>query len=82
MRLTRRQVMGAMAGGALAALTSELRLPAAWGQATTMPDIAPGPFQATRESLQAYKVADWFRDAKFGIWAHWGPQSAAEYGDW
>jgi alpha-L-fucosidase len=82
MRLTRRQVMGAMAGGALAALTTELRLPAAWGQATTMPDIAPGPFQATRESLQGYKVADWFRDAKFGIWAHWGPQSAAEYGDW
>ena len=23
-----------------------------------------------------------FRDAKFGIWAHWGPQSAAEAGDW
>src|SRR5581483_4486506 len=25
---------------------------------------------------------NWFRDAKFGIWAHWGPQSAAEAGDW
>jgi hypothetical protein len=24
----------------------------------------------------------WFRDAKFGIWAHWGPQSAPEQGDW
>ena len=36
----------------------------------------------TRESLQAYKIPDWFRDAKFGIWAHWGPQSAIEDGDW
>ncbi len=24
----------------------------------------------------------WFRDAKFGIWAHWGPQCVPEYGDW
>ena len=47
-----------------------------------MPEILPGPFQGTRESLQAYKVPEWFRDAKFGIWAHWGPQSAAECGDW
>jgi alpha-L-fucosidase len=27
-------------------------------------------------------VPDWFRDAKFGIWAHWGPQCVAEAGDW
>jgi alpha-L-fucosidase len=40
------------------------------------------PFLPTRESLQAYKIPDWFRDAKFGIWAHWGPQSAIEDGDW
>jgi alpha-L-fucosidase len=46
------------------------------------PSIAPGPFQGTRESLRSYRVPDWFRDAKFGIWAHWGPQSAPEYGDW
>lgn len=39
-------------------------------------------FVGTRESLAAYRVPDWFRDAKFGIWAHWGPQSAPEYGDW
>ena len=45
-------------------------------------DITKGPFQASRESLKAYQVPDWFRDAKFGIWAHWGPQSAAEMGDW
>jgi alpha-L-fucosidase len=32
--------------------------------------------------LQNYKTPDWFRDAKFGIWAHWGPQCQPESGDW
>ena len=41
-----------------------------------------GPFKPTRASLRDYQIPDWFRDAKFGIWAHWGPQSAVEYGDW
>jgi alpha-L-fucosidase len=45
-------------------------------------DLSAGPFEATRESLAAYRVPEWFHDAKFGIWAHWGPQSAAEAGDW
>ncbi len=49
---------------------------------TVSPAIAPGPFQGTRESLKQYECPEWFRDAKFGIWAHWGPQSAPETGDW
>ena len=45
--------------------------------------VAAGPFQPTWESLAAgYQVPDWFRDAKFGIWAHWGPQCQPEQGDW
>ncbi len=44
--------------------------------------VMPGPFQANWNSLQNYKVPDWFRDAKFGIWAHWGPQCQPEHGDW
>ena len=32
--------------------------------------------------LQPRSVPDWFRDAKFGIWAHWGPQCVPERGDW
>ena len=37
----------------------------------------------TWESLAGnYQVPDWFRDAKFGIWAHWGPQCQPEFGDW
>jgi alpha-L-fucosidase len=45
--------------------------------------VAPGPFQPTWESLASgYQVPEWFRDAKFGIWAHWGPQCQPEQGDW
>ncbi len=44
--------------------------------------IAKGPFQATPESLQTYEPPNWFRDAKFGIWAHWGPQAVGRAGDW
>jgi len=28
-----------------------------------------------------YQIPDWYRDAKFGIWAHWGAVGA-EMGDW
>jgi alpha-L-fucosidase len=44
--------------------------------------IPPGVFEGSRGSLTSYEVPAWFRDAKFGIWAHWGPQSAIEAGDW
>lgn len=30
----------------------------------------------------AYRVPEWFRDAKFGIWAHWSAQCVPEAGDW
>ena len=39
-------------------------------------------FDATFESLQQHTCPNWFRDAKFGIWSHWGPQSVPMYGDW
>ena len=39
-------------------------------------------FEPTFESLRTYKAPDWFRDTKFGIWSHWGPQSVPMYGDW
>ncbi|MCU0247273.1 MAG: alpha-L-fucosidase [Bryobacter sp.] len=68
MKLTRRSALQMMAA-----------LPAA---AQSKPDYVAGPFQGTRESLRAFRPPEWFRDAKFGIWAHWGPQSAPEYGDW
>lgn len=44
--------------------------------------IASGSFEPTMESLTNYHCPDWFRDAKFGIWAHWGPQAVPMDGDW
>jgi alpha-L-fucosidase len=77
-RINRRQVLGVLAAGAPA-----LGLPRALAQpAAGTLEIAPGPFKGTRESLRDYQIPDWYRDAKFGIWAHWGPQSHAEFGDW
>ena len=49
---------------------------------TTQEPVAAGKFQPTWDSLNQYQVPEWFRDAKFGIWAHWGPQCVAEDGDW
>ena len=44
--------------------------------------IGPGPWAPTVESLSAWSCPEWFRDLKFGIWAHWGPQCQPEDGDW
>jgi alpha-L-fucosidase len=44
---------------------------------------ATGPVAADWQAFaNAYRVPEWFRDAKFGIWSHWGPQCVPEYGDW
>jgi alpha-L-fucosidase len=49
---------------------------------TAAEPVAPGKFQPSWDSLQQYRVPEWFRDAKFGIWAHWGPQCQPARGDW
>jgi len=46
------------------------------------PPTIKGIFKPTFESLKQYKYPEWFRDAKFGIWAHWGPQAVPRQGDW
>ncbi len=38
------------------------------------------PYQADWESLKRYSVPDWFRDAKLGIFIHWGAYSVPAYG--
>lgn len=51
-----------------------------WG--TKASALAP-TFAPTWDSLvEGYRTPDWFRDAKFGIWAHWGAQCVPEMGDW
>jgi alpha-L-fucosidase len=41
-----------------------------------------GPYAANWNSLLQYEAPEWYRDAKFGIWAHWSPQCVPEKGDW
>ncbi len=45
--------------------------------------VATGPYTADWKALGlAYATPEWWRDAKFGAWAHWDPQSMPEQGDW
>lgn len=46
--------------------------------------IAKGPFEPSWESIEKNYPGEpaWLRDAKFGIWVHFGPQAAGESGDW
>lgn len=46
--------------------------------------IAEGPFQPNWLSIESNYpgTPEWLRDAKFGIWVHFGPQAAGESGDW
>lgn len=69
MKLSRRALLGAPLG--VAALASAAPLP-----------VARGPFRPDAESLRTFQTPAWFRDAKFGIWAHWGPQAVPRAGDW
>jgi len=50
-----------------------------------IPDkIPPGPFEPTWDSLAAhYKVPDWFRQAKFGLFMHFGLYAVpAHHNEW
>ena len=95
MKLSRRKVISVLAGAPAVLLCRKSLAASTFGRLfdeapgmmldeSVQPDlgITPGPFHGTRESLREWQVPDWYRDAKFGIWAHWGPQSAVEYGDW
>ena len=45
-------------------------------------EVQTGSFNPEWKSLSEWECPEWFMDAKFGIWAHWGPQCHAEAGDW
>ena len=76
MAITRRGALGILAGSVPAILIKKA------AAAAPPLEIASSPYQGTRESLAKYTVPEWFRDARLGLWAHWGPQSAPEQGDW
>ena len=65
----------------LPALTMADRLKAA-ENLFAAPAVGAGPFKPNWNSLSAYQTPEWYRNAKFGIWSHWGPQCEPEYGDW
>ncbi len=45
--------------------------------------VAAGPYPADWKGMsRLYTVPEWWREAKFGAWAHWDPQSMPEQGDW
>ena len=71
MSLTRRAILAGMAA-----------LPMARGALARSPmGLAKGPVEPNWPSLVSnYRYPDWFRDAKLGIWSHWGPQSVPEQG--
>ena len=42
---------------------------------------AEGPFQPSWDSLARYQIPEWYKDAKFGIFIHWGVYSVPAYGN-
>lgn len=42
---------------------------------------AQGPFEATWDSLKVYSVPEWYQDANFGIFIHWGPYCVPAFGN-
>ena len=70
MKMNRRQLLATSAGAALVTPAAAEAAPKA-------------PFKGSWESLaENYQTPEWLRDAKLGIWAHWGPQCVPEWGDW
>jgi alpha-L-fucosidase len=40
-----------------------------------------GPYRPDWESLEKYEVPEWYKDAKFGIFIHWGVYSVPAFGN-
>ena len=43
--------------------------------------IERGPYKDTWDSLAFHKVPDWYRNAKLGIFIHWGVFSVPAFGN-
>lgn len=48
--------------------------------ATVQEESMEGPFRPDWESLARYQAPEWYRDAKFGIFIHWGVYSVPAFG--
>ena len=47
---------------------------------TVEKESTEGPFQPDWQSLAKYQAPEWYRDAKFGIFIHWGLYSVPAFG--
>lgn len=63
---------------AIAIIFSETPISAGQGQPAIK--IPGGPFQPNWASLENFKVPEWYLDAKFGIFIHWGVYSVPAFG--
>jgi alpha-L-fucosidase len=79
--MKRRQMLAGLAAATPALALPRLAMGAGAAPAGLVPTAA-GPFAPDWDSLTQYRTPDWFRNAKFGLWAHWGPQCEPEFGDW
>src|SRR5690349_8984013 len=48
---------------------------------TIQETIAAGPFAASWDSLESYRVPEWYQNDKFGIFIHWGVYSVPGFGN-
>src|SRR5512136_1163755 len=67
---------------ALAACTSKLTTEQKRQRllATVDQTVAGGPYHAAWDSLESFKVPEWYQNAKFGIFIHWGVYSVPAFG--
>jgi len=70
MILNRREFIALTGGAAISTLTPALA------------GASDNRFAPELDSFKAYRAPEWFRDAKLGFWACWGPEAVPEMGDW
>src|ERR1039458_4918652 len=75
----RRQLLKSAGRLAMCAAAGRVGRAGALAKAKALP---PGPFQPTWESIRDnYHAPAWFREAKFGIFIHWGLYSIPAHGN-
>ena len=88
------QARGSSGAGAATASAEPMVIDEAWQHASAEYDEAraailrevdrqgqAGPFRPNWESLERYEVPEWYKDAKFGIFIHWGAYSVPGFGN-
>jgi alpha-L-fucosidase len=88
------QAVGSSRSSAATASEEPIMIDQAWQHASAKYDQAraallkdverashEGPFRPDWESLEKYEVPEWYKDAKFGIFIHWGVYSVPAFGN-